>query len=167
MYRWSKRGVIFEAGFSDWARTHAANPFPEPLGGGRYRIQIGNKTIDGVGFAMGVERMIAALEATGVTADQFVPKGGVFIASLGEAALKENMLLMQTLRQRGVACEMELTSRKIKAQMKRANKIGAQTVIIRGDNEIEKGTFVVKNMEEGTQQELELPDLIEMLESNR
>ena len=45
-------------------------------GGGRYRIQIGNKTIDGVGFAMGVERMIAALEATGVTADQFVPKGG-------------------------------------------------------------------------------------------
>ena len=77
------------------------------------------------------------------------------------------MLLMQTLRQRGVACEMELTSRKIKAQMKRANKIGAQTVIIRGDNEIEKGTFVVKNMEEGTQQELELPDLIEMLESNR
>jgi histidyl-tRNA synthetase len=131
-------------------------------GGGRYRIQIGKQTIDGVGFAMGVERMIAALEATGVTADQFAPKGGVFIASLGDAALKENMLLMQTLRQRGVACEMELTARKIKAQMKRANKLGAQTVIIRGDSELENGTFVVKNMDEGTQQELELPELMDL-----
>ncbi len=132
-------------------------------GGGRYRIQIGNRTIDGVGFAMGVERMIAALEANGVTADQFAPKPPVFIASLGEAALKENLLLMQMLRLRGVACEMELTSRKIKAQMKRADKLGAGWVIIRGDTELENGTFVVKNMKEGTQQELELPELMELL----
>lgn len=132
-------------------------------GGGRYRIQVGNKVIDGVGFAMGVERMIAALESNGITAEQFAPPSAVFIASLGGAALKENMLLMQALRQRGVACEMELAPRKIKAQMKRADRLGAQTVIIRGDNEIEKGTFVVKNMQEGTQQELELPELIEIL----
>lgn len=132
-------------------------------GGGRYRIRIANRTIDGVGFAMGVERMIAALEATGVTPDRFTPKGGVFIASIGDAALKENMLLMQTLRQRGIACEMELTARKIKAQMKHANKLGAATVIIRGDTELENGTFVVKNMEEGSQQEVELPELMELL----
>ena len=132
-------------------------------GGGRYRIQIGNKTIDGVGFAMGVERMISALETNGITADQFAPKPAVFIASLGETALKENLLLMQTLRQRGVACEMELTNRKIKAQMKRANKLGAVRVIIRGDTELENGTFVVKNMAEGTQQEVDLPELMELL----
>lgn len=132
-------------------------------GGGRYRIQVGKKTVDGVGFAMGVERMIAALESTGVTADQFVPDPAVFIVSMGEAALKENMLLMQMLRQRGIACEMELSTRKIKAQMKRANKLGAKTVIIRGDSELENGTFVVKNMNEGTQQELELPELIDLL----
>jgi histidyl-tRNA synthetase len=134
-------------------------------GGGRYRIQIGSKTIDGVGFAMGVERMIAALEATGVTAGRFAPKPPVFIASLGEAALKENLLLMQMLRQRGVACEMELTNRKIKAQMKRADKLGAGRVIIRGETELEKGTFVVKNMEDGTQQELELPELLAILQT--
>ena len=132
-------------------------------GGGRYRIQIGNKMIDGVGFAMGVERIIAALEANGITADQFAPDSAVFIVSLGEAALKENMLLMQMLRQRGISCEMELANRKVKAQMKRANKAGAKTVIIRGDTELEKGTFVVKNMEEGTQQEVELPELMEFL----
>lgn len=132
-------------------------------GGGRYRIQVGNKTIDGVGFAMGMERIIAALESIGITAEQFVPEPAVFIVSLGEAALKENLLLMQMLRQRDVACEMELSSRKVKAQMKRADKLGAKQVIIRGDTELENGTFVVKNMEEGTQQELELPELIDLL----
>jgi len=132
-------------------------------GGGRYRIQIGSRSMDGVGFAMGVERMIAALEATGITAEQFAPKPAVFIASLGEAARKENMLLLQMLRQRGVACEMELANRKIKAQMKRADRLGAETVIIRGDSELESGTFVVKNMTEGTQQELELPELLNFL----
>ena len=132
-------------------------------GGGRYRMQLDGKAVDGVGFAIGVERMIAALESTGVTAEQFAPEAPVFIASLGDAALKENMLLMQMLRWRGVACEMELASRKIKAQMKRANRLGAKTVIIRGDSELESGTFVVKNMDEGTQQELELPDLMDLL----
>ncbi len=132
-------------------------------GGGRYRIQIGNKTIDGVGFAMGVERMIAALEANGITADQFAPKPAVFIVSLGEEALKENMLLAQILRHRGIACEMELSNRKVKAQMKRANKNGAELVIIRGDTELENGTFVLKNMSEGTQREIELLELIELL----
>ena len=132
-------------------------------GGGRYRVQIGKKTIDGVGFAMGVERMITALDANGVTAEQFAPKPAVFIVSLGEAALKENMLLAQMLRQRGVACEMELADRKAKAQMKHANRAGAEQVIIRGDNELEKGIFVVKDMKEGTQREVELPELMELL----
>jgi len=131
-------------------------------GGGRYRIQVGNKIIDGVGFAMGVERMIAALEANGVTADRFAPKPALFIVSLGEEALKENMLLAQMLRQRGIACEMELASRKVKAQMKRANKAGAEQVVIRGDTELEKGIFVLKEMKEGTQREVELPELMEL-----
>ncbi|MBI9020038.1 MAG: histidine--tRNA ligase [Verrucomicrobia bacterium] len=132
-------------------------------GGGRYRIQIGSKTIDGVGFAMGVERMIAALGSNGITAEQFAPKPAVFIVSLGEAALKENMLLAQMLRYRGISCEMDLGDRKVKAQMKRADKAGAAQVIIRGDTELEKGIFVLKNMADGTQREVELPELMELL----
>jgi len=133
-------------------------------GGGRYRIHLDGKAVDGVGFAMGVERVIAALEATGVTAAQFAPLPPVFIVSLGEAALNENLLLLQMLRLRGVACEMELSARKVQAQMRRANKCGAQTVIIRGDSELEKGIFVVKNMADGTQREVELPELMPLLE---
>ena len=132
-------------------------------GGGRYRIRLGKNSVDGVGFAMGVERVISALESSGVTADQFAPEPPVFIVSLGEDALKENMLFAQMLRQRGITCEMEMANRKVKAQMKRANKTGAKLVIIRGDTELEKGVFVVKNMEKGTQQEVELPELMELL----
>jgi histidyl-tRNA synthetase len=132
-------------------------------GGGRYRIDVGGRAVDGVGFAMGVERVIAALEATGITAAQFAPPPPVFIVSLGEAALNENLLLLQMLRQRGVACEMELSLRKVQAQMRRADKTGAKTVVIRGDTELEKGIFVLKNMTDGTQREVELPELMEIL----
>ena len=61
------------------------------------------------------------------------------------------------------ALEMELADRKVKAQMKRANKSGAEQVIIRGDTELEKGIFVLKDMKESTQQEVELPELMELL----
>lgn len=132
-------------------------------GGGRYRIQLDKKTVDGVGFAMGVERVIASLEACGVTAEDFAPASPVFIVSLGADALKQNLLLAQMLRQRGVTCEIDLSGRKVKAQMKRANKTGARQVIIRGDTELENGTFVVKNMEEGTQREVELPELLDLM----
>ena len=132
-------------------------------GGGRYRINVGGRSVDGVGFAMGVERVIAALEASGITAAQFMPPPPVFIISLGETALTENLLLLQMLRHRGIACEMELFARKVQAQMRRADKTGAQTVIIRGDTELEKGTFVLKNMADGLQREVELPELINLL----
>jgi histidyl-tRNA synthetase len=135
-------------------------------GGGRYRIQLGKRTVDGVGFAMGVERVIAALEADGITAEQFAPPPPVFIVSLGEAALKENLLLMQMLRQRGISCEMDLEIRKIKSQMKRADKQNAKLVIIRGDSELEKETFILKNMIDGSQTEVELPELIQQLEKS-
>jgi histidyl-tRNA synthetase len=132
-------------------------------GGGRYSIQLDGRAIDGVGFAMGVERVIAALEATGITAAQFAPPPPVFLVSLGATALNENLLLMQMLRQRGIACEMELSARKVQAQMRHANKVGATHVILRGDSELEKGVFVLKNMADGTQREADLPELIEWL----
>lgn len=132
-------------------------------GGGRYQVTVGSKTVDGVGFAIGVERLIAAMQANGLDESEFLPKAPVFIVSLGEEALCENMLLAQMLRRRGVSCMMELTNRKVKAQMKRADKAGAKFVIIRGDTELEEGTFVLKNMTDGTQRDVELPELMDIL----
>ena len=82
---------------------------------------------------------------------------------IDDLSLFEELLLLQMLRHRGIACEMELSGRKVQTQMRRADKTGAQTVIIRGDTELEKGTFVLKNMADGSQREVELPELMKLL----
>ena len=144
-----------------WEITHGSLGAQNAIaGGGRYEIALGKKAIPGVGFAMGMERVITSLEACGITAEQFAPAGGIWLISLGEAALVENMKLARELRARGVRCGMELEAKSMKAQMRRANRSGAETVVIRGDEELAKGTAVVKDMKEGSQEEQNLENVI-------
>ena len=144
-----------------WEISHSALGAQDALaGGGRYEIALGRKAIPGVGFAVGFERAIMALNACGITGDQFAPEGGIWLVSLGEDALGENMKLAATLRSKGIRCGMELASKSMKAQMRKANRSGAAKVIIRGDEELEKGVVVVKDMAEGSQEEINLEDLI-------
>ena len=146
-----------------WEISHAGLGAQDALsGGGRYQIGIGGQTINGVGFAIGMERVIAALESEGVTATDFAVTPSAWLISLGEKAIQENLLLAMLLRERGVCCRMDLKSRSMKAQMRAAGKSGAQYVLIRGDDELASGTFQVKDMAEGTQQELELPQVMEL-----
>jgi histidyl-tRNA synthetase len=144
-----------------WEISHSALGAQDALaGGGRYEIALGKKAIPGVGFAVGFERAIMALEACGISGEQFAPAGGVWLVSLGETAMVENMKLAADLRSKGVRCGMELENKSMKAQMRKANRSGATKVIIRGDDEIEKGTAIVKDMAEGTQEELNFEDVI-------
>ncbi len=144
-----------------WEITHDALGAQNAIaGGGRYEIALGKKAIPGVGFAMGIERVITSLEACGITAEQFVPAGGVWLVSLGEAALAENMKLARELRARGIRCGMELEAKSMKAQMRKADRANAAKVIIRGDDELAKGLAVVKDMAAGTQEELSLEEVI-------
>ena len=144
-----------------WEITHDALGAQNAIaGGGRYEIALGKKAIPGVGFAMGMERVITSLEACGVTADPFIPAGGLWLISLGEAALVENMKLARELRAKGVRCGMELEAKSIKAQMRKASRCGADAVVIRGEEELAKGTAMVKDMKEGSQEEQNLNDLI-------
>jgi histidyl-tRNA synthetase len=144
-----------------WEISHSALGAQDALaGGGRYEIALGKKAIPGAGFAVGFERAIMALEACGITAGEFVPQGGVWLVSLGEAALAENMKLAAGLRAKGVRCGMELASKSMKAQMRKADRSGAGKVVIRGDQELEKGIAVVKNMAEGTQQDLTIEEIL-------
>jgi len=143
-----------------WEITHGALGAQNAIaGGGRYEIALGKKGVPGVGFAMGIERVITSLEACGVTAEQFAPKGGTWLVSLGEDALAENMKLARELRNKGVRCGMELATKSMKAQMRKANKVGAEKVIIRGEDELANGTAIVKDMEEGSQETQNLADL--------
>lgn len=144
-----------------WEITHGALGSQNAIaGGGRYEIALGKKGVPGVGFAMGMERVITSLEACGITAEQFAPEGGVWLVSVGEAALAENMKLARELRSKGVRCGMELESKSMKAQMRKANRIGVEKVMIRGEDELAAGTVVIKDMNEGSQETLNLADAI-------
>lgn len=144
-----------------WEITHDALGAQNAIaGGGRYEIALGRKAVPGVGFAMGMERVITALEACGITAEQFAPDGGIWLVSLGEAALRENMKLARELRAKGIRCGMELEAKSMKAQMRKADRAGACKVIIRGDDELAKGVAVVKDLKEGSQVEVSLEDVI-------
>ncbi len=144
-----------------WEISHSALGAQDALaGGGRYEIALGKKAVQGVGFAVGFERTIMALEACGITAEQFAPAGGVWLVSLGEPALVENMKLARELRAKGIRCGMELEAKSMKAQMRKASRCGAETVVIRGDEELAKATAVIKDMKEGSQEELSLEELL-------
>jgi histidyl-tRNA synthetase len=146
-----------------WEISHPALGAQDALaGGGRYEIALGKKAVAGVGFAVGFERAIMALNACGIEAEQFAPDGGVWLVSLGEAALAENMKLARAIRARGVRCGMELTAKSLKAQMRRADRVKAQKVVILGDDELARGVAVVKNMVEGTQQEMSLTEILQL-----
>ncbi len=120
-------------------------------GGGRYDgliETIGGNPTPGIGFAMGIERLLMIMEAE----NAYLPedKGAeLFIGHIGENAEKYAQRLAFDLRKKGISVETELLGRSVKAQMKYADKIGARYSAIIGDNEIESGIISLKNMQTG------------------
>lgn len=125
-------------------------------GGGRYDTlieQMGGSPVPGVGFALGVERLLLELNAQGVVLPgEEAPE--LFVASLDEAAAREARKLVYRLREAGVAAQTEVCGRSLKAQMKYANKIQARYVLVLGSEELETGRARLKNMAEGSQEEI-------------
>lgn len=147
-----------------WEITHPGLGAQDALsGGGRYTLTFDKQTMEGVGFAMGLERVWAALEAQGQQATDWAEGPRVWLVAQGPAAFEENLVLMQSLRMRGVACAMDLQGRSLKAQMRMANRAGCPYVVVRGDAEMEEGTFQLKRMADGTQHAVEMPELINTL----
>lgn len=147
-----------------WEITHSGLGAQDALsGGGRYRIQLEGATVEGVGFAMGLERVLAVLQAHGQTGETAASRLFVWIVTQHPSAYEENLLLAQTLRLRGFACGMDLAGRSLKAQMRAANRAGVAWVIVRGEAEMAKGTFALKDMATGLQEEVEMPELMERL----
>lgn len=119
--------------------------------GGRYNglvEEVGGNATAGLGFAMGLERIIMVMEEQGC---EFEPAKAcdLYIASLDEKAATYAATLVHQLRQFGFWAECDLVGRGLKAQMKYADKIGAKFSMVIGDNEIEQGKAEIKNMESG------------------
>lgn len=132
-------------------------------GGGRYDgliEQIGGNSVPGVGFGMGLERVIMLMEQKGVN---FPNEEGVkvFIASQGDRGYKKAFELCHKLRCLKITAETDHMSRSFKSQFKYADKINAEYVIAIGDNEIESGIVAVKKMSDGSTENVEIDKIIE------
>lgn len=134
-------------------------------GGGRYDglvEEFGGPSTPGIGFAFSIERLIAALEAENIKPDVHEDLD-VYIATIGEKAEDYSVGLLKQLRNDGFSAERDYTGRKIKAQLKSADRLQAKLVIVLGDDELEKGMAQIKQMKTGEQMEISLDKLPQQL----
>lgn len=129
-------------------------------GGGRYDgliEELGGAKTPALGFGMGLERLLLVMQKQGC--DFMEEKTcDLYIATMGENAVKKALSMVSALRDEGFFVEYDLVERGLKPQMKYADKIGAKFVIVLGDNEIESGEAKLKNMATGDQTDISLGD---------
>jgi len=134
-------------------------------GGGRYNglvQEIGGPETPGIGFALSIERLLAALEAEGIELP--IHRGiDCYVVAVGERAKDETVRLVYELRRAGLRVEQDYLGRKMKAQLKAADRLGASFVAIIGDEELEKQTAAVKHMASGEQTDVPLGELASFL----
>lgn len=138
-------------------------------GGGRYNglvEDIGGPDVHGIGFAMSIERLLLALEAEGIKLD--VEDGlDLYVVAIGDEAKLKSAELISSFRAKGISADMDYVDRKMKAQMKSADRLGAKFVIVLGDTEMEEGAVNVKEMETGNQEKIPFHDLVNYLLENK
>ena len=132
-------------------------------GGGRYDGLVkllGGPDHPAIGFAVGVERVVALLE----DGHAFDPKEpDLFIAALGETADSASFKWMAELRKAGIWVEVDYGLRGLKSQMKKAGRLGAKKVLIVGENELDAGKGVLRDMVSKEQMEVDLKDIVQVL----
>ena len=118
--------------------------------------QIGGQDLSGIGFGLGVDRTVLALEAEGVTLDGVESRVDVFGVAIGDQAQSRMALLIDELRANGISADMSYGGRGLKGAMKGADRSGAHTALVLGDRELETGEVTVKNLETQTQRTVPL-----------
>jgi histidyl-tRNA synthetase len=135
-------------------------------GGGRYDgliEAIGGPPTPGIGFAIGVERLVTVLEQQGLTAPESRPH--VFVAPLGASALRDAFALAERFRRAGLRTEMGYDEKSLRSQLRRANKLGAAYAVLLGERELAAGKAAVKDMHSGAQEEVALDAAIDYLKA--
>ncbi|CDZ99901.1 Histidine--tRNA ligase [Metalysinibacillus saudimassiliensis] len=135
-------------------------------GGGRYNgltKEIGGPDAAGIGFAMSIERLLLALEAEGKSLDLH-NELDVYIVAMDEAAKVKAVELASTFRTKGIAAEIDYAQRKMKAQMKAADRLQAKFVLILGETELQQQAAAVKEMATGEQQTIAFSELVTYLQ---
>ena len=134
-------------------------------GGGRYNglvSQLGGKDTPAVGFGCGLERLILVLENTNsLKAEKETSK--IYIAPMGDNAKAKAIQIVDNLRSCGIKAETDLMNRSVKAQMKYANKIGVEYVVVLGNSELESGVVEIKDMANSSSDQIKIDEIIAYL----
>ena len=129
-------------------------------GGGRYDgliEELGGQHTPSLGFGMGIERLLLLLEAQGVVLEQ-PPVCDIYIAGISDAARIKAFELTEGIRNSSLIAECDIVGRKLKPQMKYADKIEAKFSMVLGDDDLAANKAKVKNMATGTSKEVPLDD---------
>ena len=130
-------------------------------GGGRYdglSASIGGPDLSGVGWAVGVDRTVLALQAEGVALVD-APRVQVFVVPLGDAARARAVVLAAQLRRSGTSVDLPYGGRGLKGAMKAADRSGAALAVVLGDRDIAAGTAGLKDLRTGEQHDVPLEGL--------
>ncbi|MBP1708716.1 MAG: histidyl-tRNA synthetase [Deltaproteobacteria bacterium] len=131
-------------------------------GGGRYDNlfqEIGGIDVPGIGFAVGMERLISLLpEGKG-----FVKTPHLFIAALGKETQEQAYRLLTQLHLAGIRAELDYEGKSLKSQMRRAGKLKTRYALILGDDELKRGQAALRDMEGKSQEDIPLNSLLTVL----
>ncbi|MCC6746492.1 MAG: histidine--tRNA ligase [Deltaproteobacteria bacterium] len=128
-------------------------------GGGRYDGlvgQLGGPPTPAVGFAMGLERLLLALPED---RPALASLAQVVFVTRGEPARRAALPMVQALRSRGIAVELDHRGMSVKSQMKRADRVGCSVVVLVGEDELQREVVTVRRMATSTQEEVPVVEL--------
>ncbi|MGD6818220.1 histidine--tRNA ligase [Metabacillus sp. 84] len=138
-------------------------------GGGRYSglvKEMGGPEMSGIGFAMSLERFLAAIDAekAELPAEASID---CFVAYMGEKAKDRSVSILNDLRKAGLSSERDYEDKKLKGQFKSADRLKARFVAVLGDDELDREAITLKDMESGEQQEVPISELASVIQSKR
>lgn len=140
--------TVFEVTFAGLGAQNAIGA------GGRYDglvEEVGGNHTPAVGFAVGVERLLLALESQGTFVAE-APRPDAFVVQFGGETKTKAAQIVYDLRRSGLHAEMDYLDRSVRAQMKAANRMNAKWVLILGEDELAAGQIKLKNMDQGTEE---------------
>lgn len=132
-------------------------------GGGRYDglvRQLGDKDVCGIGFGMGIERLLMLMENQNLLPDAPAPFKAYVVSGENERPLA--FKFVQTLRESGISAEGDHNNKSFKAQFKYAGKLNVPYVVIIGETEAQSGKYTLKDMANGTQNEYSGEEIINL-----
>jgi histidyl-tRNA synthetase len=134
-------------------------------GGGRYDGLVellGGRPTPACGFAIGIERIVKALEVKGINPPER-PAPKVFFAQLGDASRRVGLKLFEEFRKAGVPIAEAFGKNSLKSQLENANKLGVELTLILGQKEVLDGTIIIRDMESGGQEIVDVKKVVALV----